>query len=764
MIAKTKLKNHFFRHQRKWLQIVAVIFLISSVLPVLAAHRQSRSNSNASQNEPQQEKPVLARLYYSNIEDPRQLFDILQKTYHVQFVGADAVSGPITLISPGEDMVDLSGMLRLLDDVLRDQELMTQRDRRGQTVRIVPRQDINDKFIPLQKAEPARVVEILKKLYLAQENDKPEDKAKKATFIEVHPERRGILVRGPQDVFTRIEDYIRNTFIDEPLTATQRASQPGATPILREYISLDFMDPEEFKELLEADATFQGKFTAAVYRNSLAIYSRDAGVFEKIQEVKTIFDIDRMEIRYFPLSYAQAHSVIDAKSKQVKVKGIADLIMEIYPKAAPELPQEITDARKQLNYPDQLPTGDASEFVEDAMSQAGIIDPGVAERMSRALSVVGTGDDELVIVPDPERNGLLVRTFSRNIPKIQALIDVLDQPRDQVFIEAYITEVSLDDLAEMGIDWTLTHNEGTNTLRQSIPATTSILPGGDFPSVLSYELISDNFSAFLRALQQTGKVDVISRPSVTTKDNSTAIFEIGDKVPTLTSLRFSGEGLQSGTTVKYEDLTNKLEVTPQIHPDNYVTLDIHQTLDEVSARTIQISENFSPQIFITRSAQTQVRIKDGQTICLGGFVSDKIIDSETKVPLLGDIPLLGELFKYSKRQRIKTELIIFITPHILETPYEMLRMTNEQRRKSVLDPRERRGEIIVPERTLRFPPFQDPIKGYAPEGDRFLTIPDPNEIRRQDNSTDAAGDDKNLKKPPGDNQTKENKPVGAAIK
>ncbi|MCP4711698.1 MAG: hypothetical protein GY869_24020, partial [Planctomycetes bacterium] len=162
MISAQKLKKHFSRNRRRRLQIAAVLFLISSVLPVLGAGWQSRSSNGSEQNDqPQQEKPVQARLYYSNIEDPRQLFDILQKTYHVQFDGVDAVSGPVTLISPGENMVDLSGMLRLLDDVLRGQELMTQRDRREQIIRIVPRQDINDKFIPLQKADPVKVVEIL---------------------------------------------------------------------------------------------------------------------------------------------------------------------------------------------------------------------------------------------------------------------------------------------------------------------------------------------------------------------------------------------------------------------------------------------------------------------------------------------------------------------------------------------------------------------------------------------------------------------------
>ncbi|KPK76152.1 MAG: hypothetical protein AMJ79_07875, partial [Phycisphaerae bacterium SM23_30] len=691
-----------------------------------AAQRSSRAiDSDSAQPQQQREKPIEASLYYSNVE-PKQLFDILQKTFHVQFEGIDTVTGPLTLISSGGKMVDLRGMLQMLDKVLQAQGKKTSRD--GQVIRIELRSATENKFIPLENvksAEVDKIVKILKSRFMPETTEVITKEAVRATDIIAHPTQSGILVSGPEEVFRLIEDYLRKTSIYPTPSRPSELLAPGEEPpIMRDYIALEFMDPQEFQQLLESDETLKGKFTSGVYRNSLAIYSRDVEVFEKIRQMKEIFDIDRMEIRYFPLSYAQAHTVQDPKTKVIQVKGLADLIGEIYPKEAVELPPEVQQARRELTYPEQAPEGDTAEMVEEAMTRAGVIDEGVAGRMSRALSVIATGNDELVIVPDPERNGLLVRTFSRNIPKIQALIDVLDRPRDQVFIEVYITEVSHDDLTELGVDWTLMHNEGVNTLRQSIPATASKLPGGDFPSVLTYELISDNFSAFLRALQQTGKVDVISRPSVTTKDNAVAIFELGDKVPTVSKIRVSPEGLSSQSDVDYKDITNRLEVRPFIHPDDYVTLDIIQKLDEISARTVQISENFFPQIFITRKAETTVRIKDGQTICLGGFVSDKIVENETRIPLLGAIPILGELFKFSKRQRIKTELIIFITPHILKTPTELLRMTNEQRRKSVLDPRERRGEIIEPERTLHYPPFRDPIRNpLLPDDGTIIPAP-----------------------------------------
>ena len=156
-----------------------------------------------------------------------------------------------------------------------------------------------------------------------------------------------------------------------------------------------------------------------------------------------------------------------------------------------------------------------------------------------------------------------------------------------------------------------------------------------------------------------------------------------------------------------------LDVTPHIHPDEYVTLEIMQTIDDVSAETFQISKDFNPQVLIRRSATTAVRVKDGQTVCFGGFVGDNIIENEDKIPILGDIPLVGILFKFVSRQRVKTELMIFITPHILQSPQEMLRMTNEMRRRSnSSSDGDRDSTVLDPQRFLEYPPYKEPLPEF----------------------------------------------------
>ena len=225
-----------------------------------------------------------------------------------------------------------------------------------------------------------------------------------------------------------------------------------------------------------------------------------------------------------------------------------------------------------------------------------------------------------------------------------------------------------------------------------------------------YDFISENLEVYMRALHTTKNVDIMARPSILVKNNAEAEISLGRSVPIMSNVQTNITGLVTGK-IKYENILTQLMVTPQIHPDNYVSLVITQTIDDVSAETFQISEEFNPQVILRRKANTTLRVKDGQTVCLGGFITDDTTSDEKKVPLLGDIPILGYLFKYSVQSRTKRELVIFITPHIMETPSELLRMTNEQRIFSDAEVREERRnkDILEPQVDLRPPPFREPL-------------------------------------------------------
>ena len=693
---------------------------------------------------PPTEKPAGAQLYYRDV-DPKQLFPILQETYHVQFEGVDTVKGPITLISKGDQKVDLAGMLQLLDEVLSNQAKITRRE--GQIIRIVPRQDIIDKPIELKYAEPQKVVKVLTDLFLVKEDDASEVKAKKAIYIEVHPLLRGILVRGRKEAISAIEDYIKTTQLDAPPAETPPPpiSPPPPTepqpPLLRDFFTLNYMDAEEFQKLLEQDETLTDYTTAIAPNNNLIVFSRNKEIFDKIRQIQKAFDIDRMEIRYLPLKNANAESV-------------AGLLKEIYPPEAvaeAALPEELQRMRSERGRQPAVEEDAYSldPMVRQALTRAGVIEPATNELLSQALTVVP--NSELTIVPDKERNALLIRTFSRNFPRITELVEKLDQPRRQVIIDVFITEVTLDKTVDLGIDFTYLHNEKTNTLKQSFPGTRSVSSG------LSYEIISNNITAYLRALETTDNLDVISRPQILTKDNSLATLALGRDVPQVVSTNVSVGGAINSAVV-YKPVQTELIVTPQIHPDNYVTLNIEQKIDDVSAETFQISENFNPQVIIRRSAKTQLCVKDGQTVCLGGFVGNSIKKNDTSIPLLCDIPVVGRLFQFSSHQKVRTELIIFITPHILDTPQEMLRMTNEMRRLSNSQRLEDRdSDTLVPQRNLRYPPYRDLLPELPPRQDARPRedVPEPN---RQDLPEESLAPVENNPQPEPQKQSEQNQP------
>ena len=734
------------------------------------------------------------QLFYRDME-PKQLFQILSEIYHVQFdEGTATVTGPINLISPGEQMVDLAGMLDLLNEVLAEQNKAATRE--DHLIRIVQRLGTESRWISLNRASAAEVVPFLADLYLAKSPDSAEEAGKvsliklhpnqpnrilligptkvldeieelvvgqldiapgpaapgqtvvddnvpvairsillqhaplddvvgflsevylaspddsqsqllrRAYLIKAYPQLQKILLVGPGSVLDEIEQLVRSE-LDLPQASIEQL--PSAPPMPKKYFRLEYLDAEVFKQVLESDESLAGQFIAHLApepSNTLIVAGKDDAIFEKIEQMRQTFDIDQLELRYIKLHNAQAAE-------------IAAFLQQAYPPEAAPLPIELAQARRQLA---ELGEDAMFDRMSNALIAQGLADPDIRDRLGRELSQVAIG--ELTIVPDATRNALLIRTFSRNFPKIIELVDLLDQPRDQVMIEVFITQVTLDDTVEIGVAYdyedTPKYNNSTYYISQVSGVRSSLLG-------LSYELISDNINAYFRALQRMDNLDVITRPQIVTKDNSPAVISLGRDVPIVTLTKVSPEGAVT-SDIRYEPVATELKVTPQIHPNNYVTLAIEQTIDDVGAERFQISEDFNPQVIIRRKAQTQLRVKDGQTVCLGGFISDNMVENETGVPLLMDIPILGYLFKFSSKQRVKTEMILFLTPHILSSDYDMLRMTNAQKRARTTSRSRDDDELdlLEQEPDLRPPPYRGQLPD-RPEGDSAAAPTEPAE-------------------------------------
>lgn len=689
------------RHGRiaMWIAgLVGVLYLSMAGMAQDAAPAEAPAEAPAGEAAVTTEKPRKAQLFSRNLESSH-LFEILRQLYHVQFENTESVTGKLTLISPGGQAVDIHGMLGILNQALAAQGKVANWDEN--VIRIEEAKDIIDQPIWLARGDKGKVAQVLQDRFLAKQGEPAQDKA---VYILVHPELEGILVGAKQDVIEEIRRFIEDTQLatlsGTPVIALPEQAVPVAAkgqafaPLEKRYYVLEYMDVAEFQALVQGDPTVRVAQTLVGPNNTLVVFSRYAEDFAKLGEMQQTFDVDRMEIRILPL-------------KNANPKNVAELLTAVYGGVTGE---EAVPAEQQAARLSTGPYGEGETYTEElttlrALERAGVVEPHAREMLSRALLTVPVA--ELTIIPDEQRSALLIRTWSRNFKKITDLVDALDKARDQVLIDVFITEVTLDKNLALGVDFTWQHNDDTG--QQFFPGTSVTETGQGIPTGLTYQLISDNITAFIRALQEDNRLDIITRPQVLTKDNMVALISLGRKVPLVTTTNVSTGGAVN-SAVEYENVVTSLQVTPQIHPDGFVTMVLEQKIDEVSTETFQISENFNPQVIVTRTAKTEVRVHDGQTVCLGGFVGHTLREVERKVPLLGDIPVAGVLFKYMVTERKKTELILFITPHIIRNPQEMLRMTNSMRHRSDAKVRtDGDTDVLELQRDLVYPSYREPV-------------------------------------------------------
>ncbi|WP_028919879.1 type IV pilus secretin PilQ [Pseudoxanthomonas suwonensis] len=290
------------------------------------------------------------------------------------------------------------------------------------------------------------------------------------------------------------------------------------------------------------------------------------------------------------------------------------------------------------------------------------------------------------IVADERTNTLMISDIPKKVAQMRELIDVIDRPVDQVLIESRIviaTDTFARDLgARFGVVGRRTGNntgaisgsledtakivqngvtELPGSLNFDLPATTSTgLP----PGALAYTLLGANFAIDieLSALQQEGRGEVLSNPRVVTSNQREAVIRQGREVGYVT---LTGGGTTGAVTpnVQFKDVVLELKVTPTITSDDRVFMDVHVTKDEV-LRYIDTSIGQVPEI-ATREINTAVLVDDGQTVVIGGVYEFTDANSVAKVPFLGDVPFLGNLFKKKSRNKDKAELLIFLTPKVM---------------------------------------------------------------------------------------------------
>ncbi len=310
------------------------------------------------------------------------------------------------------------------------------------------------------------------------------------------------------------------------------------------------------------------------------------------------------------------------------------------------------------------------------MNQAGT--PRLSPGMASAINAL-TG--KVFVVADQDTNALLVTTASKYERQVRAIIDDLDRPVPQVLIKVLVAEVTHDNSTDLGVDFSVLNTR---------PSGNGQIAGTNFGNAalkggLVVSVIETNVTATLHALAEENKLDVLSRPYLLASDNQLANILIGQSVPFITNTRITESGQQIND-IQYRDIGLSLNVTPHINPDGVVILDVTPEISQLTSQTIPISSTTAAPVIAKRSAESRIGVKDGQTIVIGGLMEDRKISNVQKVPLLGDIPVLSWFFNRTQVKKTKTELLIFLTPHVAQRPEELEPMSDDETRNTKLTP------------------------------------------------------------------------------
>ncbi len=264
---------------------------------------------------------------------------------------------------------------------------------------------------------------------------------------------------------------------------------------------------------------------------------------------------------------------------------------------------------------------------------------------------------------DKRTNSLIVTSYPDNFNRIEDIVRKLDGAKQQIVLQVRMEEVSHDKLEDLGIDWSFDsltigdkHTSGIN--KSSLDETNA--DGGEAEGILNRLTIGDvtlKYMSIINYLEKKGKATVLANPQVATIDGKEASINIGDKVPIVTTDKDGDE------TVEFKPVGINLNIVPRITGNDEILIDVKP---EVSLVTDYIDTTYTKYpVISSRSAETTVRVKDGKTFAIGGLIEKQNIERVSQVPILGDLPIVGILFRNKNVTQENRELVIFITPRII---------------------------------------------------------------------------------------------------
>ena len=496
-----------------------------------------------------------------------------------------------------------------------------------------------------------------------------------------------------------------------------------------QVIPVEYSSADDLKNLLQPLLPKTDSITSYAPTNLLIITTTES-VLSRLAEIISVVDVAgaREEIRIIPVNFAPAEElaakitqVLQSQNKQLaaiqraarskqagqpgqaaEAKIIADQrtnsLIAIGDVQTLDRIEDLVD-RLDVAIPEgtgkvhvyYLQNADATELAKVLtgipLEQSAKIVEGTPQQQAQQAARARASKSELSIIADTATNSLVITGTPEEYAALAMVIDKLDIPRDQVLVEVLIAEVTLTKGLDLGVEWRIagTDNEdaagivGTSfgdldTTLVQFPSTPSGLVAGAVGEALTFniggeDITFNSFAAVIRALEADTDVNILSTPTIVTVDNKEAEIIVGQNVPYVTGQKFDANN-NPIFTFEYRDVGITVRLTPQINKNRIVKLDVFAKLEALVSSTTEATDELAPTT-LKRQAQTTLVVDDGNTVVLGGLIRDDEVLSKRQVPILGDIPIIGALFRSQGTVTEKTNLLIFLTPHIIASAKDM---------------------------------------------------------------------------------------------
>jgi general secretion pathway protein D len=492
-------------------------------------------------------------------------------------------------------------------------------------------------------------------------------------------------------------------------------SDPAAIPLtdtlVTQIMPIRYADAAEISQILRSHVTTGSQIDTYPRTNAIIITDTSANIHHLARIVEQI-DIPgaQREITVIPLQFASA-SVL---SKQITEIVKSNELTSIRPRR-PGVPTTIPNenpihiqANLRINALVITANLHDTQMVLDLVRELDVEQPAgvnnvqvvylknakakeVAESLTASLAKLQAGAAnpsamQVHIHPDVGTNALIIHASPPDFKIVAGLIDKLDIVREQVLVELLIMEVSEDDLTQIGVDWATLDQAVSDSVRgfgltdfgirvDSINGDLRGLGVGAFKDVGGEVRIG----AILGALQKKAGGNILSTPHILTSNHQEAALLVGENIPRVTKSRVTETDPSTPTvikTIEYIDVGVDLKIVPHVSQGGMVQLEI----DSNFSRLIESATGLSAETptTSTRQLKTEISMEQGKTLVIGGLIRDDKTTVVEKIPLLGDLPLLGQLFRMNRDRIQKTNLLLFITPYVLTSQIELAQITQKK--------------------------------------------------------------------------------------